>query len=376
MTRLVLQNPGSEPSLLTTLLGALDGGLSGGGIFAWTNRSGIAAVLESDAFASYIKKRPFQLVVGTDSITDEAALDRLIELAAQRPLLDLTMFVHDKNVIFHPKMAWVHTPAGLRLLVGSGNLTRSGLQASWEIFTDSLLTGAAATEAEKGLAEWREVNAAYMLDPSDPLVRLAVAQNLPNERTLRQRPKNAAKPAAKPAAAPPPISLGASGNSVLVTELPKNRKITREDSPDFGRSMFSQANFTKELFETYFGVENGKTELMLTPVAPDGSLGELETRLGKYKAVSRNYYFELAAAAGLAHPGDKAPIAAFVELDSGAYLYLFRLPGQTGFDELDELLANYPAPGGNRLRRQTLDLPTLKAAWPGCPLLIAPEPPL
>ncbi|WP_344002134.1 hypothetical protein, partial [Nocardioides lentus] len=153
-------------------------------------------------------------------------------------------------------------------------------------------------------------------------------------------------------------------------------KFTNPDSTHYGASMFSQANFTKELFETYFGVENGKTELMLTPVEPDGTLGELETRLGRFKPRSTNYYFELAAATGLPHPGEQAPIAVFLELDSGAYLYLFRLPGQVGFDELDALLASYPAPGGNRLRRETLDLATLQDAWPGCPLLSAPEPPL
>ncbi|WP_344002131.1 phospholipase D family protein, partial [Nocardioides lentus] len=194
MTRLVLQNPGNEPSLLTTLLGALDDGLSGGGVFAWTNRTGIAAVLESDAFTTYIKKHPFQLVVGTDSITNETALDRLLELTAAHPRLDLRMFVHDKNVIFHPKMVWVQTPAGLRLLVGSGNLTRSGLQASWEIFTDSLLTGVAATEAKQALEEWREENAAFLLAPTNPQVREAVAQNVPSERSLRQRSKKKAKP--------------------------------------------------------------------------------------------------------------------------------------------------------------------------------------
>ena len=368
VTRLVFQNPGSEPSLLTTLLGALPAGSAAGGIFAWTNTYGIAAFLGSDIFQQFIKAHPFALVVGTDSITNEAALDALIELDSRYGQLAVQMFVHDRNVLFHPKMAWVETSTGVRLLVGSGNLTRGGLQASWEIFTDSALEGEDAETAVTALHDWHREHANYLLDLSDPRVREAVKLNVPSERSLRQRPKTGAKESAKPIT-PAPKAISATGNAVLATELPKNRKNSA------GESMFSQANFTKELFETYFSVENNTTELLLVPVDSDGSLGELETRLGRFKEVSVNYYFELAAASGLAHPG-VAPIAVFLRLDTGAYLYLFRLAGEPGFTELSTLLNRFPAAQARQMRRGTMSAADLEQAWPDCPLLKASEPPL
>lgn len=371
-TRLVLQAPGSgEGSTLAVLLSHLRAASGGGGIFAWTNRAGIASLFDNPVFESFVAKAPFDLVVGTDSITDPPALLALQRHAAEKPLLSVKAFVHDTSAIFHPKICWFDADDGLHLIVGSSNLTRGGLQANWEAFTESILVDDEADAVRSEIAHWMESSAGSLLPLDDARVLEAVEANQGDERSIRQRRLPSAPRATAPAA---PRPQSAKGDRVLIAEIPKNRKFTNSDSPHFGEPMFSQANFSREIFESFFGIRRGVAEVLLYHVNDDGDLGELESREGKYKPVSRNYYFELGAARGVPHSGSKPPIGVFLGLESGAYLYVYRLPGQDGYEELDNFLTATWTPRRNQGRRVVATRAELHAAWPGCPLLEAAEP--
>lgn len=368
-THLVLQAPGAgTESTLSTVLKRLEGAQSGGALFAWTNKAGITALLHSTAFGQFIRDRAFELVVGSDSITDPRALSELTELNNDTPNLKIRIFVHDQAVLFHPKFIWLEEDEGLRLIVGSGNLTRGGLEANWEALTDSLLDGEEADAARNQIATWLADNRRLLFDPTDEQAIEAVRANAGNERSIRQRHVT---PANGPAVAVP-ASNESGAVKALVAELPRNRKITRADSPFRGSSMFSQANFKRELFQDFFRAPVG-TELHLYFVEDDGSLRDMETRTARTKS-SHNYYFEIGAASGLPHPADAHPIAVFVRVTSGAFLYTFRLPGDPGYAELDIFLASSPQGREGELRRQTLDPEELRRVWPRCPLLVAAEP--
>ncbi len=357
------QGPGAlTDTLLSQLVLASAGATGGGGIFAWSNAHGAHALLSNPTFLQFATMSPFSIVVGTDTITDPRAIAALHERSEALPLLTVHAFVHSEAPLFHPKMAWFQNAAGLRLLVGSGNFTRGGLQANWEIFTSSQLTGEAASKVQQQINEWRAAHAAFLLPLDDPRVSEQVEGNAGNERSLRKKQPQEHEDV------DPEVTGPAAGLVCLVAEVPKNRKLPT------GESAFSQANFSKEIFEQFFEVRGGSTDILLYHVNDSGSLDTVESRVGKYKPRSRNYYFEMEAAAGLPHSGAQPPIAVFLKLDSGAFLYLFRLPDQTGYDELSYLLTATWVPKGNQGRRVVSDRQQLAAFWPECPILIAKEP--
>lgn len=358
-----LQGPGaSSDTLLSQLILASQTASAGGGIFAWSNAHGAHALLSNPTFLQFATKAPFSLVIGTDTITDPRAIEALQERAQTLPLLKVQAFVHSEAPLFHPKMAWFQTESGLRLLVGSGNFTRGGLQANWEIFTSSLLTGNDASKVREQITEWLANHATFLLPLDDPRVAAQVEGNVGNERSLRK------KQAAQSDDGDPEVTSLAAGMMCLVAEVPKNRKL------DTGESAFSQANFPKAVFEDFFEVRGAADDILLYHVNDTGALDGVESTNGKYKPASKNYYFEMVAAAGLPHSGAQPPIAVFLKLDSGAFLYLFRLPGQTGYDQLSDLLAGSWVPKGNQLRRSITDRGTVAAFWPTCPILTAKEP--
>lgn len=356
------QGPGGlEDTLLSRLILASQGARAGGGIFAWSNAHGTHALLSNPTFLQFAKAAPFSVIVGTDSITDPRAIEALQERAQALPLLTVHAFVHSEAPLFHPKMAWFQTEGGLRLLVGSGNFTRGGLQANWEIFTSSELSGAVAAKVLQQITDWRAGHAAFLLPLDDPRVAAQVEGNVGNERSLRKKqPKDVDVDAE--------VTGPAAGLSCLVTELSKNRKLKT------GESGFSQASFPRAIFEDFFGVHDAARDVLLYHVGDTSALDAVESTIGRSKPRSTNYYFELGAAAGLPHPGDQAPIAVFLKLDSGAFLYLFRRPGETGYDQLSSLLTAKSTPRGNELRRIVTDRQQVSAFWPGCPILTASEP--
>lgn len=70
-------------------------------------------------------------------------------------------------------------------------------------------------------------------------------------------------------------------NAVLIAEIPK------------GADRWKQANFSKEVFHDFFGVEEGKkNQIKMTNIKKDGTLGEVAKRL-PVKVKSHNYRYEL-----------------------------------------------------------------------------------
>lgn len=123
------QNPGDDQGyLLEALLNACLGAASGGAIFAWTNAGGAKALLEDETFSNFLGAGSFELILGIDSITDQAALDVVSRAAFRMPSLRARVFLHDEDALFHPKLAWFESDRALTVLVGSGNLTMGGLR--------------------------------------------------------------------------------------------------------------------------------------------------------------------------------------------------------------------------------------------------------
>lgn len=130
-------------------------------------------------------------------------------------------------------------------------------------------------------------------------------------------------------------------SSVLIAEIPNNNK------------RWSQANFSQEIFENYFGAtcgENGTYRILLKHVNADGTMGKTEAR-PSVSVASSNYRFELDAAKGLAYPsGRNRPIGIFAKVSCRDFIYTLLMPGQPGYDDVMQLLAQTQAP--TRLMRR------------------------
>lgn len=354
------QYPGGNTTLLQALTDAAIDSTSGGAVFAWATVPGLNALFGNPDFESFVKRRQFSLIVGTDSITDTRAIERLVTLQETYPLLEVHALVNDEQSLFHPKLAWFVDGGAMTLILGSGNLTRGGLLGNWEAFTVTQHPTEDLPEFQLSIDDWLEDIDPGLLPLSDPRVLHRVAGNSGDERSVK-----------RPAPRPEPVTVLENKDYTgwLVAELNKGRNTAA------GATGFSQASFDTETFKKFFDYAGGEVDVVLWPVHVDGSLGALESRKGRYKTASVNYYFELGAAHGLPYPAVSRPIATFGRLAAGGYTYRVVLPGQPGHEELETwLAANAPAARPTFMRRAVLTTDQLRDAWAANPILIAQAP--
>lgn len=354
--KLRFQDPGADSGyLLEELLAACAGADGGGGIFAWANSPGARALLGDSSFRSLIEKGRFDLVVGLDSITDEAAVRALTEAEASLPNLSVRAFLNEESALFHPKMAWFRTGGATTLLVGSGNLTMGGLRGNWEFFVVAQLTGAQATQAMNAIEGWLEDWGDNLVPITDPRVIERARKNAGNERSLKR-----GNAPTKPAFA------GAEAVGALIAEIPK------------AGDRWSQANFDLANYEGFFGAKVGtQRRVMLYQVTDDGRVGDLESR-PSVEVISQNYRFELAAAKGVPYPDKSAgrPIGVFLKVATGLFLYMLVLPGEIHYSALADFLDSAWKGSDQRMRRIRLTVEELRAAWPKSPIWKARMPEL
>lgn len=332
--------------LLEHLLIESIGAVRGGGIFAWANANGVKVLLEDDAFDEFLLAGNFRLFVGTDSITDPPAIQKLIEISTKRPRLDVRAFMSPTSSLFHPKMAWFEHHDYLSLIVGSGNLTMGGLRSNWEAFVVLKLTARERKDALVKVEDFLTSVTDDLLPVTDPRVLERAKRNTGNERSLR----------AAPITTPPKQAMASSVEEVLVAEIPK------------AGDRWAQANFDLENYEGFFGAKVGsQRRISLHHVDASGALGDVESR-PSVEVASQNYRFELAAARGRAYPTGGSPIGVFLLLATGEFLYSLLLPGEPGYEDIDRLLTANWHGRADRKRRMRFTADEVRAAWATSPL--------
>jgi len=350
------QVPG-EPvgNLLDTLLHLVATAQGGGGIFAWASQSGVANLVHSAAFAAMLERGSFDLVVGTDTITSPRAIALLTEASHIHPSLSLRAFCHDSPALFHPKFAWFELGGGeLAVVVGSGNLTTSGMQGNWEIFAVDRVKGEAADLVRKQIHEWRVAHESALLELDDPRVAERVADNRAEERTLLKhaRPKATA-----------PRRVVEQAQAVMVGE------------PTFAEGRPGQANFFLHIFEGFFGAQRDVDSYhTFHIVEADGTVSLSGPRKAVTSGTSRNFRFELGTPVGAnTRP---FPIGVFLRLVTGELVHQMLTEGDEGFAEMAALLDEHEGlPHRNDRRQAVLTVDQLLTAWPAAPVLRAELPP-
>jgi hypothetical protein len=352
-----LQDPsGGGGNLLDAIAHVAKDADSGGGFFAFASVNGVEMLFKDKYLRRLAKSRGFELVVGVDSITNRRTLDSLSDLARRLPKLNVRALLHETPTLFHPKLCWFAEGGRLTLVVGSGNLTPGGLMTNFEAFVVCPLDGAAAAAAKSEIDDFSRRWDHRLLRPDDPAALARAAKNTGSERSLLK--KMASAPEFPPAAPSPPVKA-----QVLVAEISKN--VDERTQLDVGIDVFTG----------FFGARPEGGHILIQPVDSRGRLEDVEIPRAIFPTKSHNYRFEARAGAGLKYPppGSGRPFGVFVRMPDGIFRYHLLWPGDTGYPEIDSLLTKRvgPPPKKRPMRRETLTVADLAAAWPGSPLLKA-----
>lgn len=390
--QLCIQDPSYSKSMYLheSILMACKDGVLGGGAYAFASQGGVELLFADEAFNKFMNAGSFYLIVGMDDITNIKTLKALQNYIEQyKGHLIVKAYVHNsRGSTFHPKYCWFKKKDGGMLVIGSGNLTQQGLRHNREAYT----VVECDQKTIEGIVEewnsWIAHSQAFLFGVDDSLVLNIAAKNTtktnaiakakqeiadkpesPEEAALkdlfRSQPKNLREKGETEAQKqiaphkendkktsiilPPPEEYDEDdaywildqNNEVLVAEIPKSG------------NRWKQVNFSKEIFENFFGAtcgENGVYRVLLKSINSRGIMGETEIR-PSVSVSSHNYRFELNAATGINYPEDgKRPIGVFAKVSERDFLYELIMPGDEGYDSLITAI-NSRQPMTTRMRR-------------------------
>jgi HKD family nuclease len=359
-----LQSPGfGDYSLIKFIEANCKKATCGAAVFAFATSAGVKLFFARPSVISFLQNHKFQMVVGLDAITDTAAIAQLSIAAAKYPNLNIRVFKHNVGgVCFHPKTMWFETGAGGVTITGSGNLTTGGLEKNWEAFSVETATAVDMTAVKTQWKEWSVAHQDNLLPLDHPDVEARAKSNKKLKAKIAkaaQTPEGADEDAAVEGAADAVEEVNAqlALRPVLVAEVPK------------ASDRWKQINFDKKTFQEFFGVTIGKPKTVKFYHAnDDGSFDPPETSTA-VAVKSRNFRFEIGAAAYLAYPANGHPIVIFERLNPAEYSYVLLMPGKGAHALVQKYLDDNYGPAGNKKRRIVMTASDLAAAWPDCPLL-------
>lgn len=383
---LMIQDPAFSNSMKLgeALIDASKIGIEGAGAFAFVEENGINLFLEDPAFIAYISKYKFQLIIGTDSITDPKAVKKLRDYCQKHKNLNVYAYIHDsRKYLFHPKICWFKTKNGGISIIGSGNLTERGLFHNIEMYSVNDLTNQELLDVESRWNDWidESISSNYLFDIDDPIVDHAVnlsatrggkalvtrtnnSTQLPKVLTdlyshqpkitsirkskkvsankSSQVPKKSSKIISQQVPHALPVKINQIQNSVW--QINDSDRILVAEVPKSG-TRWKQVNFDKDSFQNFFGaVPNGMAGtylILLKEVDNQGNLASTESR-PSVSVASHNFRFEVNAATGLPYPnGDKRPLIIFTEVSTRSFLYELIMPGDSRYTEVAKFVSNW-----------------------------------
>jgi HKD family nuclease len=162
---------------------------------AWVRASGMAHL--SGRLANFLKHGgQLSVIVGIDlQNTTREGLQALLDLE-QHECCETFVYHNEAGSIFHPKLFLFRNEEEARLIVGSNNITESGLYINVEagLQVDTEVDAAVVVQALDAIASWKDTTSklSVRLD-TDFLARLASDDYLPDEATSRARLRQSQK---------------------------------------------------------------------------------------------------------------------------------------------------------------------------------------
>jgi HKD family nuclease len=330
------------------------------GMFAFVSRNGIDHLIEDQVIQDLMKRGgQVDLIVGIDAVTNLQSLERLLEFGRRYHAFHPKVFWNGSNGLFHPKIShFGYADGRKKLIVGSGNLTPGGLMHNFEGYS-VITSGVGEVLDVSSLDDFLVRHAADIRDiDQDALDRAALNVLRPlsgGTPRPRVRPRPPA-PVPRPAPVRPPVL-----DRILIAQVPR------------ASGRWSQAHFNKDIVEQFFRITDRETQrAYLTRIDAGGVRGEEEVRRCVYSTANKNYKIEIGAAKHRDYPDAGVPVLVFRERQVRVFDYMLLFPGDPGHAETLALSERLPAIGRGH-RRVIIDVPTLAAAWPACPLLAEAE---
>lgn len=388
---LMIQDPtySATMRLGEALIDACNIGGNGTGAFAFVEENGIDLFLGDADFAKYIKTNKYNLIIGTDSITDPKAVASLRKYCKLYKNLTVYGYVHDaRKYLFHPKITWFETTTGGISIIGSGNLTERGLFYNVEMYSYNTLSNAEMIKLKLEWNDWLEYSISnnFLFDINDPIIDYAVnlsaakksgtfkstgatstgtktGTNVPGEilKTLYSKQPNATsirklmpttvKKVKKTIPKKSSTVISRDVPTVEAVDVPITKNNIWSVSPTDrvlvaevpkASARWKQINFDKTSFQDFFGATAGGVagtyRILLKNVDLAGTLGVTETR-PSVSVASHNWRFEIAAASGMPYPtGSNRPYVIFSEVSTRSFIYELILPGDPRYPEVDNFV--------------------------------------
>ncbi|EGP5276076.1 TPA: phospholipase D family protein [Enterococcus faecium] len=347
-------NLATSPTLHEILLANVKNANSGGGAYAFASVGGVKLLLRDKDFQDYLEDNEFHLIIGTDSITSEEAIVELQAIQNKYRTLKINGYLNpnSQGSLFHPKFSWFEFDDGRgKLIIGSGNMTVKGLRQNKEAIGEIELDSTTLNQFKNEWFKWIEENDSnlYPIDSLEVLdrVKLNDFKYMDKIASFKSKTDKDIKDVLN-------IDLEmteeddtspwnrALDDEVLICEIPK------------GGSRWSQANFSKYIFEEYFGATagiNSGYRILIRNQNSNGDLKEIESR-PSVSVKSKNFRFELDAAKGKKYPtGKKKPIAIFLKVGVRMFKYCLLMPGDPYYTECNSFLDKFPREGTRVKRR-------------------------
>lgn len=360
------------------ILSSISTAVSGGGAFAFASKEGLSAVFDSDEFRRYYRRYRFDLVIGVDAVTDIGALEKALELSrTSKGALRVRAYCDQgSRFIFHPKFVWLQDQdvSNCTTIVGSGNLTLSGLQSNVEAFSWSNHDEMSINEVVGTWDRWiGECEAAGRLyDVDDPTIRKLAERNIRQKLKIGSRVEevyregDGLEEVSFSRQGLSPRELGFDEMDTFICGIPRQT----------GRG-WSQFNMPKRYFEEYFGFDSDNSEsnkrrrVLLQSVSESGALGEIESRSGVISSTSSNFRIELETAKKLVDiPEGKNPYVVFLKVGHRSYRYTVVRPGSLFYENVIDFAQNHDCDHRKgHLYRCIVSSSSLYEAVPSLPLL-------
>ncbi len=177
---------------------------------AWVRRSGIRHIVP--ALTEFLQRGgEARFVIGIDiENTSKEGLESLISLAAHGKIETIIHHNEHQSVTFHPKVYLFSGADHARLIIGSNNLTESGLYTNTEagLQVDAALSDPVIVQMRGAIDSWAATREkmARLLD-AEFLGQLVAGGYVASEETLNKRRATARKAAGTTGATAPRVSL-------------------------------------------------------------------------------------------------------------------------------------------------------------------------
>ncbi|THV56359.1 restriction endonuclease PLD domain-containing protein [Chryseobacterium candidae] len=343
--------------------------------------------------------RKFRVIIGIDQNgTSKEALEALLEWE-----VDSYIFNTSSDFIFHPKIYIFEGDDNIKIIIGSNNLTQTGLSQNIESSIEVSFT----KEDEQGMRFFEEIKTYYnpiidgphvnLKQLTDELIEgLFIEGKIPTEsqrRSLYNKSENAPYIQANEAAITFPtlqIQQLPPGFSPRRLNRPPNLApvLLEEQTPldlthnlnwDFSNenevliaeigtpTRWKQISFTKKNFQLFFNlpIDVGSSgQINLKYIDTDGNLqDDVEQCNSARVKKSKNYNLEPLATRECNTPYnfDNKPIIFFVKINTTHFIYHLETNGSQIYNELNTLLG---AKTGNSLRRKVTTVSDIRTNCP------------